>query len=503
MDVLRLSPSHGEPLHLLGMIAADHDNHAKAIDLYDRARAAGSNAASALAQKARSLIAMNRRDEAVAAARQAGEESGCDAFCRDTMGVVLSRAGLHEEALGHYRAATSMAPETASYHYNLGAALQFVGDFAGARQAFSRCLEIDPTESRARIARTTITRQTPEENCITELEAAWQERPSGDADVALQLAHALAKSHEDLGSPAQAMEWLAKGKREKLARIANREAEDEACFDAAASLAQSIRIDTHAGDDGPIFITGMPRTGTTLVDRILSSHPLVTSGGELSDFSVILKRAVQTKGPYVLDAETLKASADVNLKQVGLQYTQKVKATLGLNGRFTDKMPLNIFYAPAILAALPNARVICLRRHPADTALSNYRQLFATAFSYYSYAYDLERTARYTVRFHQMIARFEQALPASRFTIADYETIVADQEAQTRRLLAFCGLDFDPACLKFHENAAPVATASAAQVRQPLYRSSLGRWRHYRPAIDPALKILEEAGLMSVSGEGA
>ena len=181
---------------------------------------------------------------------------------------------------------------------------------------------------------------------------------------------------------------------------------------------------------------------------------------------------------------------------MGHDYLARVKNTLGIDGRFTDKMPLNVFFVPAILAAIPGAQVICLRRHPADTVLSNYRQLFATAFSYYAYAYDLEWTADYVVKFNKLISEFEAELPRERFTIVDYEGLVADTEGETRRLLDHCGLTFDPACLSFHESAAPVATASATQVRQPIYTSSMGRWKRYRPAMDPALEILNGAGLL-------
>jgi hypothetical protein len=160
-------------------------------------------------------------------------------------------------------------------------------------------------------------------------------------------------------------------------------------------------------------------------------------------------------------------------------------------------MPLNFFLSAYILRALPDARVICLRRHPADTVLGNYRQLFATQFSYYAYAYGLESTADYYVRFNELIRAFAEALPTNRFCEVHYEAIVDDLDGEVRRLLDFCGLAFEPACLAFHENAAPVATASAAQVRQPIYRSALDRWKRYRPGIDPALKVLVAAGLLS------
>lgn len=501
LEVVKKDASAPEPYLLLGLLALDHGNFSKALDLFDRAVSLGHPTGEADAHAARCLIALNRRDEAVARAHRAAAQGPQSALVEDTLGVVLSRAGRHEAAVAHYRRATMAAPDEAGYQYNLGAALQFLGDFDGARAAFDRCLAADPGETRAWIARVSITRQTPDENDLAALDAAWTARDTADVDTTLQLAHALAKAWEDLGHPGEAMAWLARGKAAKRATLPDRETEDRACFAAAQQLAATLRPVPQPEGDGPIFIVGMPRTGTTLVDRILTSHPDMTSAGELSDFSVALKRISGTPGRLVLDPETLAAAARVDLAAVGLRYLDTVRGTLGLSGRFTDKMPLNVFFVPALLTALPGARVICLRRHPADTVLSNYRQLFATAFSYYAYAYDLAQTARYTVAFNRLIDTYEATLPPGRFRIVDYEDVVADQEAVTRRLLEMCGLPFDPACLAFHENAAPVATASATQVRQPIYTSSMGRWVRYRPAMDPALAILSEAGLMVAPGD--
>ena len=148
-----------------------------------------------------------------------------------------------------------------------------------------------------------------EESLIPKLETAWDTRDGEDADQALQLAHALARAYEDQQDPATAMDWLERGKRQKRASTRNREEDDKACFATAAALAAQLPIADPPAAGGPIFIVGMPRTGTTLTDRILSSHPEVTSAGELSDFSVTLKRQTQTRGPYVLDPETLDAAA--------------------------------------------------------------------------------------------------------------------------------------------------------------------------------------------------
>jgi tetratricopeptide (TPR) repeat protein len=496
LNVLKSQPKNVEAFTILGLLTAEHGNFAKALELFHRAIAAGEPTGEAEAHAARCLIALNRRDEAVSMALAAANRGPTNALILDTIGVVLSRAGHHDDSLAYYQRAVEADPSDPSYHYNLGAALQFLGRFDAAKSAFHACLDLNPDESRALVALASMGGDANEASLIPALEAAWSTRDESDADQALQLAHALARSYEDQQDPDTAMKWLELGKRQKRATVRNREEEDKACFAAAIDLASSLPIASTASKGGPIFIVGMPRTGTTLTDRILSSHPEVTSAGELSDFSVALKRQTQTAGPYVLDAETLFAAKGVDLPALGQTYLGKVAATLGLDGRFVDKMPLNAFFAPVILAAIPNARVVCLRRHAADTVLSNYRQLFATSFSYYAYAYDLKATARYVVKFFNLIDEYETALPPGRFKILDYESLVADQEGQTRQLLDFCGLTFNPACLNFHENEAPVATASATQVRQPLYSSSMGRWKSYRPAMDPALEILQVADLI-------
>jgi hypothetical protein len=162
-------------------------------------------------------------------------------------------------------------------------------------------------------------------------------------------------------------------------------------------------------------------------------------------------------------------------------------------------MPLNVFFVPAILSALPNARVICLRRHPADSVLSIYKQMFDPSTQIYRFAQHLEDLAEYIVLFRKLVDAYSANLPASRFTIVDYEILVESAEMEIRRVLDFCGLDFEQACLDFHENAAPVSTASVSQVRRPMYSSSKGRWKRFEAQLEPALKILRAHGAMAQS----
>lgn len=499
MEAIKLSPQSGEPYLLLGVIACEHANHVRAIDLFDQAtaRLSTQTRALALAFKARSLTALSRRSDALAAAEAAAALNPTDAQTLDMLGVVFSRAGLHERAMPFYERATASEASAARF-YNLGAALQFLGRFAEAQDAYRSCLAMAPHHARAWSSLSQISRATAEKNDIDALEAAFAAR-SGRSEDALNIGHALAKSYEDIGEPLTAMTWL---ERAKAGRSAERPYDADFDRDLFAASMRSAALPAAKGYSGaaPVFIVGMPRTGTTLVDRILSSHSQVTSAGELSDFSLIMKRAAGTPSPYVLDAETLDAGARLDQVALGEAYVRQVQETLGLRGRFVDKMPLNIFLAAHILRALPEARVICLRRHPADTVLANYRQLFSTQFSYYAYALRLEETARYYIRFDALVRTFEAALPPERFRVVSYESLVQDFEPTVRSLLDVCGLDFEASCLDFHTHTGPVATASAAQVRQPLYTSALGRWKRYRPQLDPAIRLLVNAGCMTDEG---
>lgn len=501
MEALRLSPGSGEAYLLLGVIAGDHSNHAKAIELLDKAVALASPRVRplALAYKARNLTILNRRAEALEIADSAAAQDPRDAQTLDMLGVVYTRAGLHERAAPFYERAAAVQG-TSGQFYNLGAALQFLGRFDEAKAAYRKCIAKEPHHAQAWSSLTQITRATPESNDIPALETAFAAQ-SDNGDNALNLGHALAKSFEDLGDPASAMAWLERGKSKRQAAQPYRAGFDSELFEAAM---RSTTLPPAAGyrDAAPIFIVGMPRTGTTLVDRILSSHSEMASAGELSDFTLVMKRMAKTPSPYVLDAETLDVAAGLDAAEMGGAYVSRVRATLNLTGRFVDKMPLNAFVVAHILRALPEARVICMRRHPADTVLANYRQLFSTQFSYYAYAFSLEDAARYFIQFDRMVRQFEVSLPAERFRVVSYEGLVMDFEPRVRSLLDFCGLSFEQACLDFHENAGPVATASAAQVRQPLYTSALARWKRYRPALDPAISILVEAGCMSQEEAG-
>jgi hypothetical protein len=314
------------------------------------------------------------------------------------------------------------------------------------------------------------------------------QRLSKDADAALHIGHAIAKTLEDLGRYEESFDWLKRAKAKKSAEINHAITWDLDLIDAAKQTIQHSSARTPTNPQNPIFVTGLPRTGTTLVERILSSHSDVQSVGELNAFADEAKRLSSTTSPHVLDRATFEALGPMNVAPIGTNYMDFVKPLLAAigtpNARSVDKMPLNILCAGLIHCALPNARIIVLRRGATDSCLSNYRQLFSTGHSYYNYSFDLDHTAQYYRAFDSLVSHWVDTLPADRFMQIQYEDIVFDQEAQTRRLLKFCDLGWEEQCLRFHENEAPVSTASSVQVRQPLYSGSIGRWTRYGDRVE-------------------
>jgi tetratricopeptide (TPR) repeat protein len=488
-EALKIAPHVAEVHFMLGVVAAMRGEHLAAIAAFDAAIRIRPGFGQAMAQKARSLDALDRREEAVKLA-EAADPLAADPFSQDTVGVVMTRSGLHAKAAVHYgRAARSGAAP--GYNYNHAAALQFLGRFEEAREAYRKCLRRAPEHGPAWAGLVQITKQTREANEIARL-SMIASKSSGDPQAMYVLGHALAKAHDELGDYTSAMQWLERAKRQLRARYDP--GADEALF-AAAARSVTISATGYAGPM-PIFVVGMPRTGTTLVERILSSHSRVASAGELNDFPNALKAATRITSDRLVSGGLIDAAMLANLGSIGRTYASRVQGAMGISGRFVDKLPFNAFLAPLILQALPDARVVMLRRHPADVVLSSYRQDFAGAGPAMDYTLDLEATARYVVRFEAMAQLFADALPQERYCEVRYEEVIADLEGEVRRVLASCGLEFEEACLRFDENPSPVATASAAQVRQKIYTSSVARWKRYRPGVDPALNVLIDGGLM-------
>jgi tetratricopeptide (TPR) repeat protein len=419
-----------------------------------------------------------------------------DPLTLDTIGCVLARLGRHEESVAPFSAAVAEEPDNLDFRYNLAAANGFTGRVDEARMHYEEILASDPGNARAHYALAILSRQTAQANHVPRLQAALA--AAGRPEDALRIRYALAKELEDLGN-ADAFRHLSAANAEHKRALRYDFAQDAAMFDALETLFAGGTSTLAAGpgnpDPAPIFVVGMPRTGTTLVDRILSSHREVGSAGELQAMPLAVKQLAGTPSRVVVDPATIAASGSLDPATIGDTYLARAAHHRPAGtSRFIDKLPANFLYIGHIARALPNARIVCLRRNPMDTVWSNYKNLFASQSAYYAYSYDLMDTALYYARFDALMRLWDRLFPG-RVLQLSYEALVADQEGQTRRLLDHCGLDWDATCLSFHENSAAVATPSAAQVRRPLNADAVGKWRLHEAAMRPVAAWLEAQGI--------
>ncbi len=476
---------------LLGVIASEHNNHDKAAELFTTAEGYDASEPYYPTYLAKTLSTLRQQNQAKAAADRAARIIDDNPHLNDTLAVVYSRAGFHEDAIPLFKRAIELQNDQANMHYNLGASAQFIGDFDLAAMSYSAALDLDPNFYRAWASLVYLNKQTTQNNSLQTLISLF-EKNKNNSDAKLQLGHAIAKTYEDLGDYEQSLEWLLSAKQGKRAELRYDRTAGNETFQAAKKAI--IQPSGYGAQNpcmaSPIFIVGLPRTGTTLVDRILSSHSLVTSAGELNIFAELIKDESGTLSNLVLDADTLRSAESIDFCKIGHEYISRSSELARGSEFMLDKMPLNFFYAGLIHRALPNARIIALRRGAMDSCLSNFRQLFSTQHSFYNYTFDLDDVAWFYRQFDDLMRHWKINLPGHRFTEVRYEDIVFDQENQTRRLLEFCGLGWEEACMNFHENEAPVSTASSVQVRQPLYSRSINRWKKYGTKIDDLLAAL-------------
>ena len=448
-----------------------------------------------LAQHARLLILVRREGPASAAAEAAEALGPQDALTFDTIGCVHARLGNHHAALRNFEPAIARDGGNLDFRFNLAATLGFLGRPADAAHQLDFILARAPTNGRAHYTLAGLAKATPAANHIARLESALQ--AARNPDDSLRIRYALAKEYEDLGQAAPAFRHLAAANAAHKARIGYDFAADAAIFDALETLFANPAAVAGPGDPGqsPIFITGMPRTGTTLVDRILSAHPDVHSAGELQAMPLAIKQLTATGSRRVIDPETVAASATLDPAAIAAAYGARAdQHRQRSDGRFIDKLPANFLYLGHIARALPNASLICLRRHPMDTVWSNYKNLFAASSAYYFYSHDLLDTARYYARFDRLMAFWDRLFPG-RILQLQYESLIDNQESESRRLYAHCNLEWTPAALEFHTQTSAVATPSAAQVRRPLYRDAVARWHAHANALAPVAAFFAAEGI--------
>ncbi|WP_138380333.1 tetratricopeptide repeat-containing sulfotransferase family protein [Luteithermobacter gelatinilyticus] len=397
----------------------------------------------------------------------------------------------YEKAESCYRRAVEAEPDNAKFLYNLASAVIAVGRMEEAEQLLNRVLRLNPRDYDAYYNRSTLRRQTADNNHVAEIRAALgAENLLPMAEV--QLCYALAKELEDLGKYEDSFHYLKRGadlRRQHMSYKVEEDVEtinhimdcfDDAFFARSGSAGHS--------DDTPIFIIGLPRSGTTLVDRILSSHSDVESLGEVNHFALAL---MQAAGPARNKRELVEKSTELDFAELGRQYCDSLRGHGRAAPHLIDKTPMNFLYVGLIARALLGAKVIHLQRHPLDSCYAMYKTLFRMG---YPFSYDLADLGRYYLTYAKLMDHWRRVLPDFFLDVA-YEDLVDDQEGVSRRIIEFCGLDWQPQCLEFYRNMSPSATASAAQVRKPIYKTSLARWRSYEKQLAPLKEQLEQGGI--------
>lgn len=368
--------------------------------------------------------------------------------------------------------------------YSRANALRYCGRMDEATAEYERCLELKPDYAYAHWSLAYHQKASPPGSRIDRLRRAKAAHAEGSIER-IHLNYALFKELDDMGEPDQAWPELAEGARAMRSLLQYDLGEEQRRLAALQALTTQDFFqgsDAPVGERVPVFIVGMPRTGTTLVERILSNHELIATAGELNDFGQSASWEVDHFFSSPLRERSLDRWAAADYAAIGREYLRRTDRLAGARSYLIDKNPVNFFNAGFIRKALPQAKIICLVREPMDACFSNLKELFSG--DAYAYSYDLDELADHYIEFDKLRSHWEETMPEHLHTVR-YEDLVTDPAGVTRSIMAFCGVPYAADSIDITRNATPVATASSSQVRQPIHAGNVDAWEKYSTHLKP------------------
>jgi tetratricopeptide (TPR) repeat protein len=432
---------------------------------------------------AQTLVEAGRLPEAEEAVRRALLVEPDNARCWVSLATISGRMHRPEAALAAYREAERLDPNQPLLHLSIGHVLKTLGRRAECEQAYHECIARDPAAGEAYVSLAELKNYVFTSAQIDAMEAPLAAGTGGDTNAA-RLRFALGRAYEQRDDASTAFAHYVAGNRlrgrESPFDFAGFEAQ---CRRVTSSLDKDFFAAARGGctDPAPIFIVGLPRSGSTLVEQILSSHPAVEGTMELPNIPAYVAELQRLNARRDAYPDSLAAAPAAVLNALGRRYLRETATLRGGRQRFTDKLPNNFLHVGLIHAILPHATIIDVRRHPMDACFSCFKQYFAAG---QSFTYDLDGLGRYYRCYLAMMDHWDSVLPGKVLHVS-YENLVRAPLDEVRRLLAHCGLEFDARCLEFHRTQRPIRTASSEQVRQPLYTSGIGYWRRFERELQP------------------
>jgi tetratricopeptide (TPR) repeat protein len=490
-QALAAQPDLVEAQFGLGHVFERLNRHEEAIACYRRTLALSPSRAAAHHRLGRVLQALDRHDEAIAHYEAVVSARPNDASVCLGLAIALQKLNRFEASIAWAKKALALDPANAEAHHAMGMALQALGELKDAGEAYATAVTLAPRSAVFHLNLACLKPFSDADPRLAALQRLAQDLPSLEPDEQIALHFALGKAYADRDQHQQSFHHLREGNALKRAHINYDEAATLGLLERLREIFTSDLLRTMGGGAPsrlPVFVIGMPRSGTTLVEQILASHSQVFAVGERDDFRRCLSGLMRSTGTARL-VDLLPTLSAEECRQIGTSYLDRIKAGAPAAERIVDKMSSNFAFAGLIHLALPQARIIHVGRDPVDTCVSCFSVLFSGEPS--APVYDLGELGRYYRAYARLIEHWRTLLPPGVMLDVRYEDVVEDLEGVAGKMLAHCGLDWEDGCLAFDRTKRPVTSASSIEVRQPIYRHAVGRWRRYANELGPLLQALE------------